>query len=256
MNKQGLIAIVMLFLTACQNSGQVRPTEPSTEQVRPDKKAAELNMQLGISYMQRGDYETALQKLQKAIRQDHNLASAQMTIAVLYNRLAELEQAEYHYKRAIKIAPNYSEAQNNYGTFLCQQGRHEESVERFLKAVENPLYKNPDQAYENAGLCAREIPDLDRAERYLRKALQMNPRLGKSLLGMAEISYQQADYMTGRAYIQRFREAARWTPEALLTAIKIENQLDDQDAVASYSVLLRGRFPDSEQAKQVKRGQY
>lgn len=256
MKKLSLIAIALFTLIACQNSGQVRPLEPTPEKISQDKKAAELNMQLGISYMQRGDYETALQKLQKAIRQDHNLASAQMTIAVLYNQLAELEQAEYHYKRAIQIAPNYSEAQNNYGTFLCQHGRHKESVPRFLKAVENPLYRNPDQAYENAGLCAREIPDLELAEQYLRKALQMNPRLGKSLIGMAEISYQRADYMSARGYIQRYREATRWTPEALLTAIKIEHQLDDQDAVASYSVLLRGRFPDSEQAKQVQRGQY
>ncbi len=253
---QALVILPLIFLMACQpDNGSIRPNvNHDGEYIKPDKKAAELNTQLGLSYLQRGEYETALDKLEKALKQDPNSSSAHHTIAILYDNLGEVEQAEYHYRRAVDIAPKYSQAQNNYGVFLCKQGKYGDSIERFLIAIENPLYRNPDQAYENAGLCAQQIPDVAMAEQYLRTALQMNPRLGKALLGMAEISYQQGDYATSQTYIDRYRTVAQWTPNALLQAIRTARRMNDENAVASYIVLLRGRFPDSDQAKQISGG--
>lgn len=255
MNKPLLFLLFsLLILSGCQ--GNVRSDKSSSGYAKQDKKAAELNMQLGVNYLQRGDYATALAKLEKAIEQDPSLASGHNTIAIIYQRLSEFDKAEYHFKRAVSLEPRYSEAQNNYGAYLCSQGRYEESVTHFLAAIANPLYRSTGQAYENAGVCANRIPDSVQAEQYLRKALQINPRLGKSLLVMAEISYQRGNYLTSRGYIERYRNAARWTPQALLQAIKTEQKMGDQNAVASYSNLLRGGFPDSEESKQVQSGQY
>jgi len=260
MNKNVLMLIVSMFvISGCQgptSNSNIRPDSTSSGYVKADKKAAQLNMQLGLNYMQRGDYETALGKLEKALKQDSRLTSAHHTIAILYQRLGEFDKAEHHFKQAVTFEPSYSEAQNDYGAFLCGQGRYDESVTRFLAAIKNPLYRSPAGAYENAGICANRIPDTARAEQYLRKALQINPRAGKSLLAMAEISYQQGDYLASRAYIERYRNAARWTAQALLQPVKTEHQIGDKDAVASYSNLLRGRFPDSDESKQVQRGQY
>ncbi len=246
-----LILIACFWLSGCQNSAGTK-----SSYVKPNQKAAELNMRLGLNYLQRGDYNVALEKLDKALQQDPSLTSAHNTIAILYQHLGELDKAEKHYKQAVNRAPKYSEAQNNYGAFLCQQGRYQEAEKRFLAALDNPLYRNPAQAYENAGLCASRIPNVALAEQYLSRALQLDSKLEKALLAMAEIRYEQSDYFGSRAFIERYRDATAWTPEALLVAIKTENKLEDQDAVASYSVLLRGQFPDSEQAKQVRDGFY
>tara|TARA_R110002111_G_scaffold70508_13_gene113776 strand:+ start:95 stop:853 length:759 start_codon:yes stop_codon:yes gene_type:complete len=252
MNKFCVLVLLSCFwLSGCSNSGGVKSTYE-----KPNQKAAELNMRLGLNYLQRGDYKIALEKLEKALQQDPTLTSAHNTIAILYQRLGETDKAESHYKQAVKRDPTYSEAQNNYGAFLCQQGRYKEAEKRFLAALENPLYRSPAQAYENAGLCASRIPNIELTERYLSQALQLDPKLAKALLAMAEIRYDQSDYFASRAYIERYRDAAAWTPKALLLVIKTENKLQDQDAVASYSVLLRGRFPDSEQARQVQNGYY
>ncbi len=245
------LLISISVLTACQSTGGMRG-----DYVNRDSKAAELNMRLGLNYLQRGDYETALQKLQKALKQDPKLASAHNTIALLYQRLGQMDKAEYHFEQALRYRPDYSQAQNNYGVFLCQQGRYSEAEKRFMTAIENPLYNSQAQAYENAGLCASRIPDLELAENYLRQALQSNPTLTKSLLKMAEISYQNQEYMRSRAYIERFRSSTAWTPAALLQAIKTEDKLGDKNAVSSYQVLLKAKFPDSEQALEVERGQY
>ncbi|MFT7234626.1 MAG: type IV pilus assembly protein PilF [Methylophagaceae bacterium] len=258
--KKNSLAFILPFLVllGCQgptSSVNTRTDSKATVYTKQDKKAAKLNMQLGVNYMQRGDYATALGKLEKALKQDPNLASGHNTIAILYQRLSEFDKAEYHFQRAVSLEPTYSEAHNNYGAYLCGQGRYEESVSHFLAAVKNPLYSSAGQAYENAGLCANRIPDFLLAEQYLRKALQIDPRLGKSLLAMAQMSFQQGDYLVSRAYLKRYRNAARWTPQALLQAIKTEQKIGDKNAVSSYSLLLRGRFPDSEESKQVQSGQ-
>ncbi|MBE9532673.1 MAG: type IV pilus biogenesis/stability protein PilW, partial [Proteobacteria bacterium] len=214
------------------------------------------NMRLGLNYMQRGDYEIALEKLEKSLKQDPNLPSAHETIALLYQRLGVLDKAEKHFKEAINRAPTYSEAHNNYGVFLCQQGRYEESEKHFLTAVKNPLYNKSAQAIENAGLCVSRIPDLVRAEAHFHKALQINPNMSKSILHLAEISYQQQDYQQAKGYMKRYQSVSLWGPQALLITIKIENKLGEKDEVASHILLLKGKFPDSDQAQQVRRGEY
>lgn len=243
------LMLLLLALTACNTTGGTRP-----EYVAPDPKAAEINMRLGLNYMQRGDYAIALDKLQKALKQNPNLPSAHNTIALLYQRLGENDKAEAHFLEAVERAPEYSEAQNNFGVFLCQQGRYEDAEVRFLKAVENPLYNSKAMALENAGLCINRVPDPEKAESYFREALQLQPDLSKSLLQMATISYQQQNYLQARAYIQRYQQAANWTAQALLLAIKTENKLNDKNAVSSYSLILRSRFPDSDEMQVLNQG--
>lgn len=246
-----ILSFIFLFLTACQQSG----TRPQ-QHIAPDSKAAEINMRLGLNYMQRGDYAVAMNKLQRSLKQDPNLPSAHATIALLYQRLEVMDKAERHFKEAINRAPNYSEAHNNYGVFLCQQKRYEESEKYFVLAIKNPLYENKAQAIENAGLCVGLIPDLVRAEAYFHKALQINPNMAKSLLQLADINYQRQEYERAKEYIIRYQATALWSPSALLTTIKIENKLGEKDELASHILLLKGTFPDSEQAQQVRKGEY
>ena len=246
-----ILSLTFLFLTACQQGG----TRPQ-QHVAPDPKAAEINMRLGLNYMQRGDYAIALDKLEKSLKQDPNLPSAHETIALLYQRLGVLDKAEKHFKEAINRAPNYSEAHNNYGVFLCQQGHYDKSERHFLLAIKNPLYESKAQAIENAGLCVSRIPDLVRAEAHFHKALQINPNMAKSLLNLSDISYQKQNYEQAKDYIKRYQSVSLWSPQALLTAIKIENKLGEEDEVASHILLLKGKFPDSDQTQKVRRGEY
>ncbi len=246
-----LVLVMSLFLTGCQSMGS-----SSSNYIAPDPKAAELNMRLGLNYLQRGDYEIALDKLEKALKQDPGLSPAHNTIAVLHQRLGQDDKAEHHFKQAIRYEPTYSEAHNNFGVFLCQAGRYKEAEQSFLEAVKNPLYRSTARAYENAGLCVSRIPDPVLAKSYLRKALQFNPNLSKSLLQMSELHYDEQDYLRARAYIERYRTGAAWSPRALLLAIKIEKQLEDQNAVSSYRVLLKGKFPDSDEALLVETGNF
>lgn len=263
MMKNLIIITITLFVVACTPAGGTRPTSTvgggssstATHSAR-DSKAAEINVQLGLNYLQRGNYEIALEKLEKALQQDPNLPSAHNTVALLYQRLSVLDKTEYHFKKAVSLQPTYSEAQNNYGVFLCQQKRYEEAEKRFLATLKNPLYRSSAQALENAGMCANRIPDQTLAESYFRKALQKNENLSKSLLQMAKLRFLDVDYEEAHSYMKRYQTVGKWSASALFTAIQIENKRNNQNAVASYALLLKANFPDSDEARQVKRGQY
>jgi type IV pilus assembly protein PilF len=250
--KRVFIILILVMVVGCQSTGTTRPTQSTA----PNTKAAAINASAGAEYIRLGKYKSALGKLEKALEQDPNLPEAHNMIAVLYNRLAKKEKAEYHFKQAIARNPEYSEAHNNYGVFLCEQKRYSEAEQHFLIAISDPLYSSPAQAYENAGLCVDKIPDATLAEKYFRTALQLDPYLKKALLKMADLSYQNIDYLTAQAYLQRYRQVSQWTSKALLLAIKIAHKLGEQDKVSSYIVLLKGKFPDSDEALEVRQGQY
>ena len=70
---------------------------------------------------------------------------------------------------------------------------------------------------------------------------------------MAKISYDSGKTYSARGFIQRFFEVADDTPESLLLAVKIEGKLRAKDAEASYALRLRGKFPDSPAAQELRK---
>jgi type IV pilus assembly protein PilF len=201
--------------------------------------------------MRTGDLETALERLNRAYAADRNYYYTQNIYGLLYQRLGDQVLAEKHFKRALTLNPNDSDSKNNYGSFLCSQNRFEEAEQTFLSAAKNPLYQTPALAYANAGTCAiaNQRPDL--GEQYLRQALSINPQLPVVLLQMAQVSYDQDNYLSAKSYLQRFEEVSPHNAASLLLGIKIEKAMGDQDAEASYEILLRNNFSDSIQIQEL-----
>ena len=262
MNKRILLAALVLIVSSILGCGSTANTQSAEIGGQADRlydsSAAETNMRLGINYMDRGDYAIALDKFEKSLQQNPNLPATHNGIALLYQRLGENAKAEQHFKKAVSLDSNYSEAQNNYGAFLCMQRRYPEAEKHFLAAVKNPLYKSKAGAYENAGLCALRAEDKVSASRYFHEALQVSPYAIKSLLGLAQLEYDQGYYQEADGYLQRYYKIApnAHSPQSLLLSIKIANKMGDKDTVASDTLLLRDRFPDSDEAQQVKTGRY
>jgi type IV pilus assembly protein PilF len=212
-------------------------------------KAAETNAMLGLRYMQQGNYEVALEKLNRALSFDHRYGPAHHYLAELYRRLEKYEEADEHYRDALDYSEDDSSLFNNYGAFLCDRDRYEEGEMQFLKVLKNPVYSRKDQVYENLGLCVERKPNVERAEVYLRSALRINPNLPKSLLAMARLSFSKGEYLSTRAYLQRYLDEARHTAETLWLGIRTERLLGDKNAVDSYGLWLKANFPESAETK-------
>lgn len=235
-----MILGVMLSAMGCST------TDTSMMQSDP-KAAADLNAQLGLAYMERGDNQVALKKLLHALQLNPDSASANHYIAELYRKMGENRKAEKHYRKALSLTPSDPLLLNNYGVFLCSQHRLDDALEKFLDAVKQPFYKTPEVAYNNAGLCALQIPDEAKAEEYFRSALRANPHMHDALYELADLSYKQGKYLHARAFVQRYMDEAKSNPQILLLGVKVERKLGNEAAADRYVAQLKERFPTAEE---------
>lgn len=235
---------ILLLLAGCAGN----PAGDDLQTPNSSNAVAETNLNLGVAYMQRGEYEKALEKLDRAYKADPGYYATQNAYGLLFQELGKPKLADEHFRKALKLNPHDSGTRNNYGQFLCQQGHYQEAESMFVKAAQNPLYKTPAIPLTNAGTCATQNHDTARAEQYYRHALEIDSGIPAALLHMAHISYDRGNYMSARGYLQRYQQVAKHTPDSLWLGIRVERELGDKDAVASYGLLLKNNFPDSDEA--------
>ena len=249
MMARGFLAVaVVLLMTACASPGQ-RAAEAEKRY-----KAVDTQLQLGAHYLVRGQLDVAKQHIDRALELDPDSSQAMDRAGLLYWRLRDYKLAEDYFQRAIKADIKNFAAYHNYGAFLCDRGRYDEGVLVLEKAANNLLYPYVADANVNAGVCMLRKPSVSLAEKYFREALRLNPNQSGALLQMALISYRRGQMLPARAFIQRyFKPGAHLdTPEILLLAYRVETTLRDHNAAASYAVRLRSKFPDSDEAQQLR----
>lgn len=244
-----LLVLALLVVTGCETtggagggSGNIRPAATTNE-------AAATNLKLAMEYMQRREYARALEKLDRARDADPGYALTYNTYGVLYQTLGDDDRAEQNFRKALSLGGDDSATMNNYGRFLCQRGRVDEAEKVFLEAAANTLYETPALPITNAGICMQGAGRSADAEKYFRRALELDPRVPPALLHMSRLSFEQGDALRARGYLQRFLESSQHTAESLWLGIQIERELGDKNAVSSYALKLRNNFPDSEQAR-------
>ncbi len=233
--------------TAYKNDAKVN--DYSQPHQTNDAEIAVANLKLGIGYMNEGLFKEALERLNRAREAAPDYPPTYNALGVLHQKMAYYDVAEENFKIAISLVPDYSSALNNYGLLLCLTQRYEEADQLFLQAASNPLYATPELAYNNAGTCASKNGQTQLAEKYFLEALNRNPWVGPALIQMAEISYEQGNYMPARDYLNRYLQSGRHTSKSLWLGIQIERQLGDKDAVSSYALLLNNQYSGSKEAE-------
>jgi len=232
----------LLLLVGCQP--QKVKQEQSVIQ-GGEKSPADVYVSLGMEYMNRGMYDVALEKLRKALVIDAMSSNANNVIAVLYDRLGEQGLAGQYYEKSVRLSPANSSAHNNYARYLCGIEKFYLADKHFNLALQNPLYKSRLLALTNAGTCAWKAGRLEQAESYYRSVLQRNKTYRIALFQMAKLKFEQENYLSVRAYLQRFRAIAKHTPASLWLGIQVEDKLANNDDVASYILQLKQLYPDS-----------
>lgn len=245
------VAVMILVASGCASRGD---GEQTTSQ--RTRGIATVHTELGAAYYGRSQYAIALQELGIALQADPTYAPGYNVRALIRMALHEDEQAESDFKRSIKIDKNYSDAYNNFGWFLCQRGRAQESLQQFLEALKNPLYATPELAYANAGLCALKAGHLASAETYLQRALILRQGMPEALFGFADVNFAKGDFASAKSYLLRFQQVIQdMNAEQLWLAIRIERKMRDRNSEASYALQLNKRFPESREAQLLQMGE-
>ncbi|MGH8461747.1 MAG: type IV pilus biogenesis/stability protein PilW [Stenotrophobium sp.] len=232
------------LLAACSST-------PNAPQGADLHEAARINTELGVDYMRRGDVSTALIKLRRAIDENPDYAPAHSAIAYLYAQRGDAGAAEKEYRKALSLAPDDPSVQNNFGVFLCAHGKPDEAQRYFAEAAADRNYATPAAAWSNAGSCAMNQKQPDRAEDYFRTALKIDPQFSEALAQMAGLAYQHKDYLRARAFIQRYEAVGKPTPKTLWLAAMTEQALGNTAGAHDYANRLKLNFPESDEAANI-----
>ena len=238
-----MMAMALVAVAGCASSNNVSKPQP--------ERAAEINLELGVEHLRKGNLQQAKDKIDRALEQNPRYARAHLVAGMLYNRLGDQKQAESHYERAVSLEPKNPEFKNNYAVYLCQQKKYERGQKIALEAGADPLYKTPEVAYLNAGNCALSAGDMKTAEENFRKSLAAKPRFGEALFQMADLEYRQTEYMSARAFLERYLEVGRTSPATLWLGVRIERGLGNQAQAQHYAQRLKNEYPSASQTKEL-----
>ena len=105
-------------------------------------ESPELGVVLGQAYAQQGDYDSAVQSLQRALSRKADVADASATLGVIYLKQGKLPEAEQALRAELQSHPGDLKSQHHLATVLDLEGRSEEALP-LLRAV---LKAKPDYA--------------------------------------------------------------------------------------------------------------
>ncbi|HEY0503505.1 MAG TPA: type IV pilus biogenesis/stability protein PilW [Lysobacter sp.] len=254
-----LLLVATLAAGACSKMTFVRQDfgrkefERTTPEVEVGGKAANRGAIEARKHLERaqvrmmgGDYAAAEREARQALKLDPRSADAYTVLAAGAARRGARDEAGQHYLRAAELAPENGAILNNYAVWLCSQGRAEESLGWFEKALVDRRYTTPSMALANAGSCAIRAGRAARGERDLRKALELDPRNATALAAMAELEFRRGNAFEARAFSERRLSAAPADRGALQLASQIEHKLGDTAAAARYVQRMRAEFPETQ----------
>ncbi len=255
MIKSYLFVFIMFFcISGCgtQPTATVpmsQRTQSTTSDTDDDARGrARIHTELAANYLEIRNLGVALEEAGIAQQADPTYGPAYSVAALVYLELKDDRMAEESFRQALRINARDSDANNNYGTFLCDRKREAEGVKHFLLAISDPLYRNPDRSFVNAGVCARRRGNMADAEAYFRSALKLQPNQIQALYQLADMSYAAERYTEARSLLGRLVPVAAGSPEILWLMLRTEHRLGGSNSLDSLAHQLRTNFPDSKEA--------
>lgn len=233
-----LLLLLTGLLAGCVSSGSGNPLK--TQEGRD--QARDAYVQLGIGYLQQGEPSRAKAPLSEALELDPRSADAHAALALVFQTEMENELADRHFREALGSRSD-ARILNNYGSFLYEQKRYEEALQRFLSASADTLYPERARVFQNLGMTALQLGQSEAAEKYFTRALRLDSRQPGALLEMAHLAYADKQYVPARRYYESFSRLSEQNARSLLLGIRLANVHEDRDKAASLGLQLKRLYP-------------
>jgi type IV pilus assembly protein PilF len=122
-------------------------------------------------------------------------------------------------------------------------------VKRFLEAAHNPLYRTPEVAYSNAGVCLRAAKRDDEAADNFNRALQLRPDYAEAVFQLATLQFERGQLPAARAEIDGFLGNHEATADLLLIGVRVARAQGDRSGAQGFARRLQRDFAGTDQAR-------
>lgn len=233
-----VLATSLLLGCVTQSSGGMPGPAPDAERL-----SAQLDLARG--YLEQRDWARAKPPLTRALAIDNANVGAHVLSAVMFHAENEPELAEKHYQLALKYDPSNSQALNNYASFLYAQARYTQALVPLEKLIDDTNYRARAQVFESLGLTYRQVGEIKKAEAAFKRALQLDVRLPRSNLELAEMSFDAGRLASAQMQFDFYNRLAKASAKSLCLGLKIAAASKDADELARYRMSLKNLYPDA-----------
>jgi type IV pilus assembly protein PilF len=251
-----LLALATMPPALAQKSEALPPETLSSAAPKDVHTRAVAHTELASLYFQSGNLIVALEELTLAISINPNYAPAYSTRGLVLYYVKEFESAEKDFRQALSLDEKDPEINNNYGWYLCQTGKAKESIDYFLRASRNSLYKTPEVAFLNAGSCYVKLGELTQAEDYVRRSMRFAPENPQALFQLALINYKRGNFDAARQHLKNVVRVSEPNAEVLWLYLRVERRLGDAQAESSFAAQLKRKYPDSPEYLDLLKGNF
>ncbi len=140
---------------------------------------------LGDTYLQRGDPEPARNAYQRALTLRPGYVGAMINLGAVYQQMGDRTAAAREYQRAIALAPAEEGAYANLGALLFAEGKPDQAIQQFTKAI--ALNPTDATAYYDLGAIYQNLGQRDQAIRMYQKVLALRPNDPETLANLARL---------------------------------------------------------------------
>lgn len=236
--RSALLLLLAGLMAGCVSTGSGDPMR--TEKGRGE--AHDAYVQLGIGYLQQGEAGRAKTPLRKALELDPRSADAHAALALVFQQEMENDLADRHYRDALSSRDD-ARILNNYGSFLFEQKRYAEAMERFTQASHDNLYPERSRVFQNMGMTALQLGQKEAAETHFTRALRLDSRQPRALLELAMLAYEDKQYVPAKRYYDSFSRLSEQNARSLLLGVRLATVHQDRDTAASLGLQLKRLYP-------------
>ncbi|RML90219.1 Type IV pilus bioproteinsis protein PilF, partial [Pseudomonas syringae pv. maculicola] len=126
---------------------------------------------------------------------------------------------------------------------MFEQKRYQEAYERFEQAAADNLYPERSRVFESLGMTSLKLGNREQAREQFTKALRLDRQQPRSLLEMAQLYYEDRQYVPARDYYDRFSQLSEQNARSLLLGTRLAKVYDDRNKAASYGLQLKRLYP-------------
>lgn len=175
--------LLLAFVVMCTLTGCVATSSSG----RP----ASYHNQMGISYLEEGNYTAALVDLSEAEKMNPDDAVLQYNLGRALTGKHRLDLAEQKFLRAIQLRRNYSEARNDLGVLYLETSRWDNAIQQFKLVKDDLFYARHDHARINLGLAYLGKGDYTAAYEELSAVRAGNPRSPIATVAIGRVLFAQ-----------------------------------------------------------------
>jgi type IV pilus assembly protein PilF len=260
----GAVALALL-LAGCAAPPRAPAVVPGSElkdrvtaSDEPDGvKRGRTRMELAAAYFGRGQMTTALDQIKLSIQADPTSSEAFNLRGLIYANLGDQALAEESFRHALVLKPRDPDVMQNFGWYLCQQGRFGEADKLFNQALAAPQYRDAPRTLLTQGVCQARAGQLAESEATLSRSYELDPGNAATAVNLSEVLYRRGEYERARFYVRRVNNVPEVSnAQTLWLAARIENRLGNRNGVQDFGTQLRNRFPQSREASSFQRGAF